>query len=53
MLRPGGRAAVIIPEGVLFGGSQKSETDEGDIVEDNQLEAVISRPAAPLNLIPG
>lgn len=44
MLRSGGRAAVIIPEGVLFGGSNAQQKTREIILKDNQLEAVISLP---------
>ena len=44
MLRPGGKAAVIIPEGVLFGGSKAQKQTREIILKDNQLEAVISLP---------
>lgn len=45
MLRSGGRAAVIIPEGVLFGGSKNQKQTREILLKDNQLEAVISLPA--------
>lgn len=45
MLRSGGRAAVIIPEGVLFGGSNAQKQTREILLKDNQLEAVISLPA--------
>lgn len=45
MLRPGGKAAVIIPEGVLFGGSKNQKKTREILLKDNQLEAVISLPA--------
>ena len=45
MLRPGGRAAVIIPEGVLFGGSKNQRLTREILLKDNQLEAVISLPS--------
>ena len=45
MLRPGGKAAVIIPEGVLFGGSKAQKQTREILLKDNQLEAVISLPA--------
>lgn len=45
MLRPGGKAAVIIPEGVLFGGSKNQKQTREILLKDNQLEAVISLPA--------
>lgn len=45
MLRPGGKAAVIIPEGVLFGGSKNQVQTREVLLKDNQLEAVISLPS--------
>lgn len=45
MLRSGGKAAVIIPEGVLFGSSKAQKATREILLKDNQLEAVISLPA--------
>lgn len=45
MLRIGGKAAVIIPEGVLFGNSNAQKQTREIILKDNQLEAVISLPS--------
>lgn len=45
MLKNGGRAAVIVPDGVLFGSSQAHLGIRKILVDDNQLEAVISLPA--------
>jgi type I restriction enzyme M protein len=45
MLRIGGKAAVIIPEGVLFGSSNAQKQTKEIILKDNQLEAVISLPS--------
>lgn len=45
MLRSGGKAAVIIPEGVLFGGSKAQRATREILLKDNQLEAVISLPS--------
>ncbi len=44
MLRAGGKAAVIIPEGVLFGSSGAQKATREILLKDNQLEAVISLP---------
>jgi len=44
MLRAGGKAAIIIPEGVLFGGSGAQKATREILLKDNQLEAVISLP---------
>jgi len=45
MLRSGGKAAVIIPEGVLFGSSKAQKATREVLLKDNQLQAVISLPA--------
>lgn len=44
MLRPAGRAAVIVPHGVLFGGSKAHLALRKHLIDDNQVEAVISLP---------
>jgi type I restriction enzyme M protein len=45
MLKKGGHSATIVPDGVLF-GSSKAHTDlRRLLVQDNQLEAVISLPS--------
>lgn len=45
MLQIGGRAAVIIPDGVLFGTSNAHKTIRTKLLDQNQLEAVISMPS--------
>ncbi len=45
MLKPGGRSAVIVPDGVLFGSSQAHVQIRKLLLEENQLEAVISLPS--------
>ncbi len=45
MLRSGGKAAIIIPEGVLFGSSKAQRQTREILLKDNQLEAVISLPS--------
>ena len=45
MLRVGGRCAVIVPDGVLFGSSGAHKAIRQAIVEENRLEAVISMPS--------
>lgn len=45
LLKPGGRAAVIVPDGVLFGSSKAHKDLRRMLVEDQKLEAVISLPA--------
>jgi type I restriction enzyme M protein len=44
MLRPGGRAAVIVPDGVLFGSSKAHKQIRQELIERQQLQAVISMP---------
>ena len=44
LLKPGGRAAVIVPDGVLFGSSNAHKTLRQLLVEDQKLDAVISLP---------
>jgi len=44
MLCKDGRAAVIIPEGVLFGSSNAQKQTREIILKDNRLEAIISLP---------
>lgn len=44
MLRVGGKASVIVPEGVLFGSSNAQKQIREILLKDNQLEAVISLP---------
>ena len=45
MLKLGGRCAVIVPDGVLFGSSKAHVALRKMLVEDNQLEGVIKLPA--------
>jgi type I restriction enzyme M protein len=45
MLKPGGRAAVIVPDGVLFGSSKAHKAIRREIIEGHQLQAVISMPS--------
>jgi len=45
MLKTGGRCAVIVPDGVLFGSSGGHVAARKLLVEDNQLEAVVKLPA--------
>src|SRR6266853_209784 len=44
LLKPGGRAAVIVPDGVLFGSSKAHKELRRILVEDQKLDAVISLP---------
>ncbi len=45
LLETGGRAAVIVPDGVLFGSSKAHQTLRKILVEDQKLDAVISMPS--------
>lgn len=45
MLKVGGRCAVIIPDGVLFGSSNAHVQIRQTIIEQHKLEAVISMPS--------
>ena len=45
MLKIGGRCAVIIPDGVLFGSSKAHKQIRKEIIQTNKLEAVISMPS--------
>lgn len=44
LLKPGGRAAVIVPDGVLFGSSKAHQKLRKLLVEEQKLDAVISLP---------
>lgn len=44
-LKVGGRAAVIVPDGVLFGSSNAHKSIREEIVNNQKLEAVISMPS--------
>jgi type I restriction enzyme M protein len=44
LLKPGGRAAVIVPDGVLYGSSNAHKSIRRMLVEDQKLEGVISMP---------
>ncbi len=45
LLKPGGRAAVIVPDGVLFGSSKAHKELRRLIVEGHKLDAVVSLPS--------
>jgi type I restriction enzyme M protein len=45
MLKKGGRSATIVPDGVLFGSSKGHVALRTLLIDDNQLEAVISLPS--------
>jgi type I restriction enzyme M protein len=44
-LKLGGRAAVIVPDGVLFGNSKAHQTIRKNLIEEQKLEAVVSLPS--------
>ncbi|MEQ1738017.1 MAG: class I SAM-dependent DNA methyltransferase, partial [Rhodoglobus sp.] len=45
LLKNGGRAAVIVPDGVLFGSSTAHKSLRKMLVEDHKLEAVVKLPS--------
>lgn len=45
MLKVGGRCACIVPDGVLFGSSKAHKSIREELVEKQQLQAVISMPS--------
>ena len=45
LLQTGGRAAVIVPDGVLFGSSKAHKTLRRILVEEQKLDAVVSMPS--------
>jgi len=45
MLKPGGRCAVIVPDGVLFGSSTAHQKLRQTIVDQHQLDAIIKLPS--------
>ncbi len=45
LLKPGGRAAVVVPDGVLFGSSKAHKELRRMLVEDHRLEGVLSLPS--------
>tara|TARA_R110002126_G_scaffold142546_5_gene288467 strand:- start:27601 stop:29076 length:1476 start_codon:yes stop_codon:yes gene_type:complete len=45
MLKSGGRCAVIVPDGVLFGSSNAHKQIRKEIIEKHKLDAVISMPS--------
>jgi type I restriction enzyme M protein len=44
-LKPGGRCAVIVPDGVMFGSSNAHKQIRQELVEKQRLQAVISMPS--------
>lgn len=45
MLQPGGRAAIIVPDGVLFGSSNAHKTLRKILVEEQKLDGIVSMPS--------
>jgi type I restriction enzyme M protein len=45
LLENGGRAAVIVPDGVLFGSSKAHVEIRRKLIEENRLDAVVSMPS--------
>lgn len=45
LLQSGGRAAVIVPDGVLFGSSNAHKTLRRMLVEEQKLDAIVSMPS--------
>ena len=45
LLKPGGRAAVIVPDGVLFGSSTAHKTLRRLLVEEQKLDGIVSMPS--------
>lgn len=45
LLQNGGRAAVIVPDGVLFGSSKAHKALRQILVEDQKLDAIVSMPS--------
>jgi type I restriction enzyme M protein len=45
LLKPGGRAAVIVPDGVLFGSSKAHRELRRMLVEEQKLDAVVKLPS--------
>ena len=45
LLKPGGRAAVIVPDGVLFGSTRAHKELRRILVEDQKLDGIVSLPA--------
>ena len=45
VLKPGGRAAVIVPDGVLFGSTKAHKELRRVLVEDQKLDGIVSLPS--------
>ncbi len=44
-LKLGGRAAVVVPDGVLFGSSKAHQQLRQELIDNNQLEGIVSLPS--------
>ena len=45
LLKPGGRAAVIVPDGVLFGSTTAHKDIRRMLVEDHKLDGIVKLPS--------
>lgn len=45
LLKPGGRAAVIVPDGVLFGSSKAHQAIRRRLVEEQKLDGIVKLPS--------
>ncbi|MCA4726559.1 type I restriction-modification system subunit M [Mycolicibacterium fortuitum] len=45
LLKPGGRAAVVVPDGVLFGSSKAHRDLRRTLVEDQKLDGIVKLPS--------
>lgn len=45
MLQPGGRAAVIVPDGVLFGSTKAHKEIRRTLIEEHKLDGIVSMPS--------
>lgn len=45
LLKPGGRAAVIVPDGVLFGSTKAHKELRRILIEDQKLDGIVSLPS--------
>ena len=52
LLKPGGRAAVIVPDGVLFGSSKAHKELRRILIEDHKLDGVVKPPAVSSSRMP-
>jgi len=51
-LKPGGRAAIIVPGGILYNGQHAPKAIRRELVEDNRLEAIITLPGNIFERLP-